>query len=259
MKSSLILACGLVFIIPKVASADEVAPSRPAPQHAAAPPARANIRADHPSAGVRVSNANATHNRLGAQPNLYGWRNNPTLGQPTQRTPLAMNVQNPRQTYRPRPSPREPQQRQNVNVRAGTPQNVQRANNNRQSYADALRRCRHERHDCNWWKRHCRTIVFVNTGYYYLDAGYWYPAYGYDPAYDYYDYDGPIYTYGNLLPDQVITNVQIALQEAGYYLGPITGSLGPGTRAALANFQRDYGLVITGAIDQPTVESLGLI
>jgi hypothetical protein len=28
-------------------------------------------------------------------------------------------------------------------------------------------------------------------------AGYWYPACGYDPPNSYYDYDGPIYTYGN--------------------------------------------------------------
>jgi hypothetical protein len=259
MKSFLIFACCFAFAIAQVASADEVAPSKPAPQHVAQSPARANNGAQRPAAGVRVSNANATRNRLGVQPNLSGRRNHPTLGQPIQRTPLAMNVQNPRQTYQPRPRPQQPEQRQKINLKAGTPQNLQRANNNRQSYADALRRCRHERHDCNWWKQHCRTIVFVNTGYYYLNAGYWYPAYGYDPAYNYYEYDGPIYTYGDLLPDQVIANVQIALRDAGYYVGPITGSLGPGTRAALANFQRDYGLVITGAIDQPTVESLGLI
>jgi len=30
------------------------------------------------------------------------------------------------------------------------------------------------------------------------------------------------------------------------------------TRAAIANFQRDYGLQITGAIDEDTVEALGL-
>jgi peptidoglycan hydrolase-like protein with peptidoglycan-binding domain len=56
----------------------------------------------------------------------------------------------------------------------------------------------------------------------------------------------------------MITNVQSALQEAGYYDGPITGSLSVETRAAIANFQRDQGLNITGAIDEPTVESLGL-
>jgi hypothetical protein len=126
------------------------------------------------------------------------------------------------------------------------------------SYDEAFRRHWHEWHDRNWWHDNCETIVFVNTGYYFLDGSYWYPAYGYDPLQTYYDYDGPIYTYSNLLPDEVIANVQTALQEAGYYYGPITGSLSVDTRAAIANFQRDYGLPITGAIDEETVEALGL-
>ena len=126
------------------------------------------------------------------------------------------------------------------------------------SYNDAFRRHWHEWHDRNWWHDHCDTIVFVTTGYYFLDGSYWYPAWGYDPLQSYYDYDGPVYTYSNLLPDEVIANVQTALQDAGYYFGEITGSLGIDTRAALANFQRDYGLPITGAIDEATVEALGL-
>jgi hypothetical protein len=126
------------------------------------------------------------------------------------------------------------------------------------SYDEAFRRHWHEWHDRNWWHDHCDTIVFVTTGYYFLDGSYWYPAWGYDPLQTYYDYDGPIYTYGDLLPDEVIANVQTALQDAGYYFGAITGSLSVGTRAALANFQRDYGLPITGAIDEVTVEALGL-
>jgi len=126
------------------------------------------------------------------------------------------------------------------------------------SYDDAFRRHWHESHDRNWWHDHCQTIVFVNTGYYFLDGSYWYPAYGYDPLQTYYDYDGPVYTYSNLLPDEVIANVQTALQGAGYYYGPITGSLSVDTRAAIANFQRDYGLQVTGAIDEPTVGALGL-
>jgi hypothetical protein len=43
-----------------------------------------------------------------------------------------------------------------------------------------------------------------------------------------------------------------------YYFGEITGSLGVDTRATIANSQRDYGLSITGAIDEATVEALGL-
>ena len=130
--------------------------------------------------------------------------------------------------------------------------------NDRLSHADAFRRHWHEWHDRNWWHDHCDTIVFVSIGYYFLEGSYWYPAYGYDPLNSYYDYDGPIYTYGNLLPDEVIANVQTALQDAGYYFGAITGSLSLETRAALANFQRDYGLQITGAIDEATVQTLGL-
>ena len=126
------------------------------------------------------------------------------------------------------------------------------------AFDKAFRRHWHEWHDRNWWHNHCETIVFVNTGYYFLDGSYWYPAYGYDPLQTYYDYDGPIYTYSNLLPDEVIANVQTALQDAGYYYGPITGSLSVDTRAAIANFQRDYGLEVTGAIDEATVEALGL-
>jgi Putative peptidoglycan binding domain len=126
------------------------------------------------------------------------------------------------------------------------------------SHDEASRRHWHEWHDRNWWHNNCETIVFVTTGYYFLDGSYWYPAYGYDPLQTYYDYDGPVYTYSNLLPDEVIGNVQTALQNAGYYPGSITGSLSVDTRAAIANFQRDYGLPITGAIDEETVEALGL-
>ena len=143
-----------------------------------------------------------------------------------------------------------------------TPKDPERTNwrnkNGHSNFLDAFHRHRHEWHDRDWWHNHCDTIVFVTTGYYFLDGSYWYPAFGYDPLNSYYDYDGPIYTYGNLLPDEVIANVQVALQDAGYYFGQITGSLSFDTRAALANFQRDYGLEITGAIDEATVETLGL-
>src|SRR5438270_7189586 len=130
--------------------------------------------------------------------------------------------------------------------------------NDRLNYSDAFSRHWHEWHDRNWSQDHCYTIVVVNTGYYFLDGSYWYPAWGYDPLQTYYDYDGPVYTYSNLLPDEVIANVQVALQDAGYYVGAITGSLSLEMRAALANFQRYYGLPISGAIDEATVETLGL-
>jgi Putative peptidoglycan binding domain len=135
----------------------------------------------------------------------------------------------------------------------------QTTKNSGDNYADAMRRYRHERHDCDWWKQHYIVIVLVGGGYYYRDAGYWYPAWGYDPNYERYDYDGPIYTYGNLLPDQVIINVQRVLQQIGYYTGDLNGSLGVDTRRALTAYQQDYGLDATGVVDEATVRSLGLI
>jgi hypothetical protein len=101
--------------------------------------------------------------------------------------------------------------------------------------------------------------VLVGGGYYYQDSGYWYPAWGYDLNHERYDYDGPIYTYGNLLPDQVIINVQRALKELGYYAGDLNGSLGVDTRQALSAYQQDFGLDTTGAVDEATVRALGLI
>jgi peptidoglycan hydrolase-like protein with peptidoglycan-binding domain len=56
----------------------------------------------------------------------------------------------------------------------------------------------------------------------------------------------------------VIANVQETLQAQGYYQGEVDGLLGPLTRAALADYQRDHGLYTTAAIDEPTLASLGL-
>lgn len=101
--------------------------------------------------------------------------------------------------------------------------------------------------------------MFVCGGYYYWSNFYWYPAWGYDPAYSYYVYDGPIYA-GTVMesPDQVIAGVQAALQELGYYDGELDGILGELTREAITAYQADNALYQTGAIDQPTLESLGL-
>jgi hypothetical protein len=170
------------------------------------------------------------------------------------RTLAAIDTQRHTIPHNPAMTAHRPHPRESLN----DPAKTRWRNRNDRSYYDAFHRHRHEWHDRNWWHDHCDTIVFVNTGYYFLDGNYWYPALGYDPLTTYYDYDGPIYTYGNLLPDEVIGNVQVALQDAGYYSGPITGSLSGETRAALATFQRDYGLPISGAIDEPAVETLGL-
>jgi hypothetical protein len=112
-------------------------------------------------------------------------------------------------------------------------------------------------HERRWWNSHYNRVVFRFGGWYYWNSGYWYPAWGYDPG-AYYAYDGPIYAYNDLPPDQIVANVQAALQQQGYYPGDVDGLLGPLTRAAVATYQRDHGLYVTSAIDQPTLESLGM-
>jgi hypothetical protein len=37
-------------------------------------------------------------------------------------------------------------------------------------------------HDRGWWRDHHSHIVFVLGGWWYWNAGYWYPAWGYDPV-----------------------------------------------------------------------------
>jgi len=126
-----------------------------------------------------------------------------------------------------------------------------------QKYA-VFRNYKSEWHDRNWWNNHYHNnFTFVFGAPYYWNAGYWFPAWGYSPN-AYYAWDGPIYAHNRLPPDQVIANVQSALQQQGYYRGEVDGLIGPLTRGAIADYQRDHGLYTTSTIDQPTLQSLGV-
>lgn len=122
-----------------------------------------------------------------------------------------------------------------------------------------FRSYRPQRHDQGWWRSHHRRLSQFGGGWYFWDGGYWYPAWGYDDSASYYPYDGPIYSGPSARPaDQVVADVQAALQEQGYYKGEVDGLLGPLTREALAEYQQANGLYATQTIDQPTLRSLGL-
>jgi Putative peptidoglycan binding domain len=114
------------------------------------------------------------------------------------------------------------------------------------------------RHDRGWWNSHYNRFVIYGGGYYFWNNGWWYPAYGYNPYYNSYPYDGPIFGYGYAAPGDVTGQVQQVLAQQGYYRGPIDGILGPGTRDAIAQWQADHGLIATAAIDEQTLGSLGL-
>jgi len=143
------------------------------------------------------------------------------------------------------------------------------------------------RHDANWhhdWDKHRfhhhNGLVFV-----FLDGFWWglspayfpwdyYPYYAYgDNPYDYYDYP---YDYNDTYPysyydDQgesagsdeygnatTVSAVQSALAKLGYYHGTIDGMLGDATQAALAHYQQDRDLSVTGTLTAATLQSLGL-
>jgi len=114
-------------------------------------------------------------------------------------------------------------------------------------------------HDSGWYRSNFAQVALIGGGYYYFNRGYWYPAWGYDPAAQYYAYDAPIYV-GSAArpPDQVIADVQAELQDMGYYHGEVDGLLGPLTREALTAYQSDHGLYATAVIDEPTLDALGM-
>jgi hypothetical protein len=116
-----------------------------------------------------------------------------------------------------------------------------------------------EWHDQGWYHSHFNRVELIGGGYYYWNNGYWYPAWGYNPSAQYYAYDGPIYVGQHAEPpDKVIADVQAVLQQMGYYKGEVDGLLGPMTREALAAYQADQGLTQTAAIDEPTLDALGM-
>lgn len=124
---------------------------------------------------------------------------------------------------------------------------------------EVFRSYRPQWHDRTWWHANHKHVVLIGGGWYYWKAGYWYPAWGYDEAAAYYPYDGPIYVGKSAKPfDQIVADVQSVLQEQGLYKGEVDGLVGPLTQEALAAYQSAQGLAPTAAIDQPTLEALGM-
>jgi putative peptidoglycan binding protein len=158
---------------------------------------------------------------------------------------------------------------------------------NRQSF---LKNHAFERHDANWhrdWDKHRahfdndRVFVFVDGFWWGLYPWDYYPYYEYDYPYDYnngypYDYyNGYPYDYYNYAPynyddqpayagsDQSVGNaivsaVQSQLARLGYYNGVIDGVLGDQTEAAIARYQEDQDLSVSGIVDAATLQSLGI-
>ena len=145
------------------------------------------------------------------------------------------------------------------------------------------------RHDGNWhhdWDRHRahfdhgHVFVFTNGFWWGLYPWDYYPygAYGSYPSdyygypygnddypYDSYDYNTQApYSYysGYAAPAQsdnaVVSSVQSQLATLGYYAGAVDGVAGDETQAALARYQQDNNLSVTGTVTAATLQSLGL-
>jgi putative peptidoglycan binding protein len=85
--------------------------------------------------------------------------------------------------------------------------------------------------------------------YYYDSYSYYAPPreYVYVPAHVY----APLQHGHSLAAD-----VQRVLAREGYYRGPIDGDIGPASRAAIREYQREHGLRVTGGINDSLVRSL---
>ena len=55
---------------------------------------------------------------------------------------------------------------------------------------------------------------------------------------------------------EIVRRVQAALYATGYYTGALDGLIGPQTKAALAKYQKDQGLAVTGTITKETLDAL---
>ena len=138
----------------------------------------------------------------------------------------------------------------------------------------------------HFWQGHrCHFVngswVIFDLGFYPWDT-FWYPygnyyGYGYYP-YMYnsylYNYDPGYYdSYGSQndqyyganndditvqSADSIVANAQEELAQQGYYRGEVDGILGPETSRAIARFQSNQGLRVTGVLTRDTVDALGL-
>ena len=138
-----------------------------------------------------------------------------------------------------------------------------------------------DRRGDHWWHGHrCHFVngswVIFDLGFYpwdtflypygnYYGYGYYPYSYGYDPGYyDSYGYQDEEYYGANSddvtvrSADSIVANAQEELAQQGYYRGEIDGILGSEMSRAIARFQSNQGLRVTGVLTRDTVNALGL-
>lgn len=117
----------------------------------------------------------------------------------------------------------------------------------------------------HWWCWDGGAWIGLDAGFYPWD---YFPYYAYDYyPYDYYPgyyadvepyyYNEGAYT-GIPAPDPTVTVVQQDLAKLGYYTGTVDGLYGRTTRDAVARYQSDRHLSVTGTLTPQTLQSLGV-
>jgi hypothetical protein len=213
------------------AEAAKTSPNQPAPNAGAA-------GATQPGAAAVQQNAQAKAGAKGKKPD------------PQQ----VQQVKSQHTTFRAQPKPQQVQA-----VTFNQNHRIEGSDRWQGQHYEVFRSYHPEWHDQGWYHSHYQRVELIAGGYYFFNAGYWFPAWGYSPSAQYYAYDAPIYVGQRAVPpDQVIADVQALLQQMGYYTGDVDGLLGPLTREALTAYQTDQGLTVTAVIDEPTLDSLDL-
>jgi hypothetical protein len=96
------------------------------------------------------------------------------------------------------------------------------------------------------WNNH--NYRWYNNDWIIIDAGFGSPYYGYD--------SGPVVEYG--MSGNTAIAVQRELSRRGYDPGVIDGVIGSQSRDAIAAYQQDNGLPVTGRIDGSLLRDMGL-
>jgi His-Xaa-Ser repeat protein HxsA len=98
------------------------------------------------------------------------------------------------------------------------------------------------------------------SGYYPYDSDYSsgspYDYYNYSPYND--DDQSGYSNSGQSAANAAVSAIQSELAKLGYYDGAIDGTLGDQTEAAIARYQEDQNLSVTGTVDAATLQSLGI-
>jgi hypothetical protein len=115
----------------------------------------------------------------------------------------------------------------------------------------------------HWWVNDGGAWIGLDTGFFPWD---YYPYYSYDYyPYDYYPgYYADVQSYyqdegvtdSAPAPDSTVSAVQTQLTQLGYYNGPVDGLFSALTRDALARYQIDQQLMVTGSLSPDTLQSL---